>query len=85
MSDVEEVIYYQTEEKDSIEGKMRLNNVEKFLGFTWDFIPVGDVKVFEIDDNIMEFKFKNHDTRNKVFDSSPWSINRYMVNLRYYN
>ncbi|XP_026440651.1 uncharacterized protein LOC113339624 [Papaver somniferum] len=100
LGDVQEVVYHQAEDSEEkedngeefslvgkkfIEGKMGLTTVEKFLGSIWDFISSGDAKVFELDNNIMEFRFKDEDTRKKVFDSRPWSINGYLINFRYYN
>lgn len=91
LDDVDEVVFHQSEndEKKGVtgeeicligkiikEGEMGIKTVERFIGFTWNFIPAKDLKVFEVDTNIMQFKFKDWDTLNKVFDTRPWRIKR---------
>ncbi|XP_026416606.1 uncharacterized protein LOC113312051 [Papaver somniferum] len=100
LGDVEEVIYHQSDDVEEtpddeeeisligkiiIEGKMGIKTIEKNIGFTWNFIPEGGIKVFELEDNIIEFRFKDKDTMKKVFGCRPWSINGFLINLRLYN
>lgn len=100
LGDVDEVVCYQSNNVEDneeiseeislvgkviIEGKMGLKTMEKNIFLTWDFLPEEDLKVFELDHNIMEFCFKDKDTQKKVFDTRPWSINGYLVILHFYN
>ncbi|XP_026443846.1 uncharacterized protein LOC113343999 [Papaver somniferum] len=68
-----------------MEGKIGHKAVQKHVKFTWSHIPEGEVKVVEIDDNIMVFKFKDEDTKKNVYITRPWSVNGNLVILHHYN
>lgn len=59
--------------------------VENMIKFTWTFIPEIYIKVFELEENIMVFKFPDWDTLRKVFEERPWRIDGNLVILHDYN
>ncbi|KAI3994885.1 hypothetical protein MKX01_037436, partial [Papaver californicum] len=95
-----EVIFHQTEEIDAeddgqwdiclvgkfiIERKMSLKAVGKNINFSWPFLAEDEMQIFEIDTNIMVFKFKDWDTLSKVYETKPWSINGFLLMLHDYD
>lgn len=57
-----------------IEGKMNYGTIEKNIQFTWPFIPREEVKIIEVDTNVMIPKFMNQDLVDKIIEEGPWNI-----------
>ncbi|XP_026434565.1 uncharacterized protein LOC113332106 [Papaver somniferum] len=60
---------------------MSYDVVENTIQFTWNFIPPEDVKIIEVDTNVMIFKLKNKTVVDKVIDEGSRNIDGYLVIL----
>ncbi|KAI3933709.1 hypothetical protein MKW92_052575, partial [Papaver armeniacum] len=64
-----------------IEGRMGYGTVEKNLPFTWNFIPQEEIKIIEVDTNVMIFKLKNKEVVDEIIAKGPWNIDGYLCIL----
>lgn len=67
-----------------IEGRMNYQTMEKWIGFTWPFITQEDMKIIELEPNIMLFKFNKWDLINTVINERPWSVNNHLLVVHEY-
>ncbi|XP_026395615.1 uncharacterized protein LOC113290225 isoform X2 [Papaver somniferum] len=63
------------------EGKMGHAAVERNIVFTWNFIPPEEIKIIDVDTNIMIFKLKNKDVVDQVIVEGPWNTDGYLCIL----
>lgn len=60
---------------------MGYGGVEQNIQFTWNFIPLEEVKIIEVDTNIMIFNLKSKEVVDKLIDEGPWNIDGYLCIL----
>ncbi|XP_026396607.1 uncharacterized protein LOC113291271 [Papaver somniferum] len=62
-----------------IEGRMNYDTVARFIKFTWPFLTHEQLRIVEVEPNIMIFKFSDWDLLNTVIEKRPWNINKHLL------